>query len=266
MDDVWSNEVWDEVRSAFPNDSNGSRILITSRNKVVALHASLTPPHLLSFLDKYESWELFKKNVFRGGICPPEFETLGRQIAEGCHGLPLSIVVLAGLLANKERSLHIWSKFVGHVSSFLITQAEDTIICEKILSLSYTDLPRYLKPCFLYFGMYPEDHEIPVRQLIHLWVAEGFIQHTGQRFPEDVAEMYLENLIDRSLIQVARRRVDGGVKACRIHDLLRELCISESAKGMFLEVQSENRLDTNNSRRLSIQGNTRQYMSLNPCP
>jgi len=264
MDNIWRSEVWDEIRSAFPDDSNGSRILITSRNKEVALHASHTPPYLLPFLKKNESWELFRKKVFQEGTCPPELEIPGRQIAEGCHGLPLSIVVLAGLLANKEKSFHIWSKFVGHVSSFL-TREEDTTICQKILSLSYTGLPQRLKPCFLYFGIYPEDFEIPVRQMINLWVAEGFIQHTGHKFSEDVAEIYLEELIDRCLIQVARRRTDGGVKTCRIHALLRDFCISESAKEKFLEVSTNvNILSANKSPRLSIQGSIDPYISSNP--
>ncbi|XP_062165117.1 disease resistance protein RPP13-like [Alnus glutinosa] len=262
MDDIWRAEVWDEVRSVFPDNSNRSRILITSRNKEVALYASHTPPYYLPFLKENESWELFHKKVFRGETCPPELETLGRQIAKGCRGLPLSIVVLAGRLAKMDKSLHIWSKFVGDVTS-LLNSNEDTTICQKILSLSYTDLPRHLKPCFLYFGIYPEDFQIPVVELVSLWVAEGFIQPKGNRLPEDDAEMYLEELIDRSLIQVVRRRrIDGGVKTCRIHDLLRDLCISESAEEKFLEIHpGYEHLSTNNSRRLSIQGKTCRYQS-----
>jgi hypothetical protein len=176
-------------------------------------------------------------------------------------------VVLAGRLAKMDKSRHIWSKFAGDVTS-LLNSNDDTTICKKILSLSYIDLSRHLKPCFLYFGMFPEDFEIPVRQLIDLWVAEGFIQHTDNRLLEDVAELYLEELIDRSLIQVARRRrIDGGVKTCLIHDLLRDLCISESAEEKFLEVHSDHQyLSTNNSRRLSIQGNTRHISSNLPVP
>ena len=55
--------------------------------------------------------------MFRGGTCPPELETLGRQIVESCHGLPLAIVVLGGLLANKEKMNRTWLKNVGHVNS-----------------------------------------------------------------------------------------------------------------------------------------------------
>ncbi|XP_059461549.1 toMV resistance protein Tm-2(GCR236)-like isoform X2 [Corylus avellana] len=259
MDDIFRTEEWDEVKSVFPNCFNGSRILITSRNREVALLASDTPPYILPLLNQDDSWELFKKKVFRNGVCPPELVIPGRQIAEGCKGLPLSIVVLAGLLAKKEKSLYIWSKYVDHVTCL------DTDMCQKVLSLSYTDLPRRLKQCFLYFGMYPEDFEIPVKRLMHLWVAEGFIQHNDHRYSEDDAEIYLEELIDRSLIQVARRRSDGGVRTCRIHDLLREFCIKESAEEMFFAVHSYNRSIPNNCRRLSIQvNNAKQYINANP--
>ncbi|KAH7521629.1 hypothetical protein FEM48_Zijuj07G0053300 [Ziziphus jujuba var. spinosa] len=63
MDDVWKPRFWDEIRACFPDDSNGSRILITSREKEVASHANSTPPYFLPFLDKERSWELLCKKV-----------------------------------------------------------------------------------------------------------------------------------------------------------------------------------------------------------
>jgi hypothetical protein len=256
MDDIWKTDFWDEVRSAFPDNLNGSRILITSRNKAVTSKASNTSPYVLPFLNKDESWKLFHKMVFREEECRPELEPLARQLAEGCRGLPLSIVELGGLLANENQELPTWSKFVQDINRYL-TQ------CKDILALSYTHLPQNLKPCFLYLGAYPEDFEIPVRQLINLWVAEGFIQPTFN--PEGVAEKYLEQLIDRNLIQVASKRTDGGVKTCRVHALLRDLCISESAEAGFLEVRTEDiRSSTNKSRILSIEGRIDPYISSFP--
>ncbi|XP_023902047.1 putative disease resistance RPP13-like protein 3 [Quercus suber] len=262
MDDVWKTELWDEVSTAFPNDLNRSRLLITSRIKEVALH-SKSALYELPFLEKDKSWELFCKKAFRGGICPPELEILGKQLVKSCHGLPLAIVVLGGLLAKKEKTHRTWSKLTGHVNWYL---AQDKSSCRDILALSYNHLPLELKPCFLYFGIYPEDFEIPVRQLIQLWIAEGFIQQTGKRKKEDVAEDYLEELIDRSLIQVATKRIDGGVKTCRIHDLLRDLCISESTEEKFLEVHSDVNLSPmSKSRRISIHHANRLCISSNHC-
>ncbi|XP_059443730.1 putative late blight resistance protein homolog R1B-16 [Corylus avellana] len=257
MDDIWKPQVWNEVKDAFPDNSNGSRILITSRITEVALHASLTPPYFLQFLNKDESWELFCKKVFRGGECPPELEALGNQIAEGCRGLPLSIVVLGGLLANKEKTHRTWSKVIADVNWYLTE-------CRDILALSYTYLPRRLKPCFLYIGAFPEDFEIPVKELIKLWIAEGFIQHTGRRNVEDVADDYVEELIDRNLIQVATRRSDEGAKTCRIHDLLRDLCITKSAEEKLLYVHRDDNSSWNTSRRHSIQSRIlHQFISSN---
>jgi hypothetical protein len=181
---------------------------------------------------KMKAESSFIEKVFRGGECPPELKTLGKQIAEGCHGFPLSIVVLGGILANKEKTHQTWSKVIADVNWYLTK-------CRDILALSYTYLPRRLKPCFLYIGAYPEDFEIPVEELIKLWIAKGFIQHTIKRNIEDVADDYLEELIDRNLIQVATRRSDEGAKTCRIHDLLRDLCITKSAEDKRLYVHRD---------------------------
>ncbi|XP_030941872.1 putative late blight resistance protein homolog R1B-23 [Quercus lobata] len=105
-----------------------------------------------------------------------------------------------------------------------------------------------------------------MRQLIRLWMAEGFIPQIGNRNMVDVAEDYLEELIDRSLIQVATKRLDGGVKTCRIHDLLRDFCISESAEEKFLAVHSDFNLSPmRKSRRISIHYANHQYISSSPC-
>ncbi|KAL4301163.1 hypothetical protein AHAS_Ahas17G0273400 [Arachis hypogaea] len=111
--------------------------------------------------------------------------------------------------------------------------ATDNSRVTEVLKLSYNSLPHRLKPCFLYFGMFPEDYAIPVKRLILLWTVEGLIQppKTGildAPEVEDIAEEYLNELVDRSLVMVAKRRSDGGVKSCRIHDPLLDLCISES--------------------------------------
>ena len=261
LDDIWDNNAWDEVCTSFPDKLKGSRILITSRINEVALHAA--SPHIhpyeLPLLDKEESWELFSKKVFRGATCPQHLETLGRQIAENCGGLPLAIVVLGGLLATMKKEGHTWKRVTRNVIQYINQERSN---CSDILALSYNHLPMHLKPCFLYFGIYPEDFEIPVRQLIQLWIAEGFIQQAHNTNVEDVAEDYLEKLIDRNLIQVATRRADGGIKTCRIHDLLRELCIKESLEEKFLDIRTKDNFSTNSqSRRLSIQCATHLYIS-----
>ncbi|XP_024931549.3 putative disease resistance RPP13-like protein 3 [Ziziphus jujuba] len=262
MDDLWTTNVWDEVSEFFPNSYNGSRILITSRVKEVALSSSSqTPPYSLSYLDNKTSFELFSKKVFQGENCPPHLETLAMKIVESCKGLPLSIVVLGGLLANKEKSYETWSKLIGNIN-FNYSQKTRYL---DILALSYNHLPRKLKSCFLHLSLFPTDFEIWASDLIKLWVAEGIIQEIDERNVEDVAEEYLEELIDRSLVQVASRRTDGGVKTCYVHDLVRDLSVFESARENFLEIHSEaNPSSISKARRLSIQGNTCKNIFIDP--
>ncbi|MED6164055.1 hypothetical protein PIB30_086060, partial [Stylosanthes scabra] len=260
LDDLWKTQDWDEVKDAFPNENNGSKILITGRLREVASHATSYPPYYLQFLGDDESWELFSKKVFRGQECPDDIQHLGKQMVKSCGSLLLSIIVLGGLLANKEKSYREWSRVVGHVNWYLTR--DKTQVKDIVLKLSYDNLPTTLKPCFLYFGMYPEDCEIRVRPLLQKWVAEGFIKQSGTRNAEDVAEDYLYELIDRSLIQASRVNVNGDVKACRIHDLLRDLCISESKDDKLFEVCTDsNILERSKPRRLSIQCGIHRYVS-----
>ncbi|KAL2533018.1 NB-ARC domain-containing protein [Abeliophyllum distichum] len=94
----------------------------------------------------------------------------------------------------------------------------------------------HLKPCFLYFGAFAEATEIPVQKLTSLWVAEGFVERVKQKNSNVVSYGYLTDLISRGLVLVGKRRSDGGVKTCYVHDLLREMCLTIAEKDNFMKV------------------------------
>ncbi|XLR21220.1 putative disease resistance protein At1g50180 [Arachis hypogaea] len=239
LDDLWEPEVWDEVESLFPNNKSGNTILITSRNDEVANYTrskSYYPP----FLDKNESWKLFCK-VFGTQQCPPVLEPIGREMVEKCGFLPLAIVTLAGIVVKKKRLTVEWMRIMRNVIWYL---AKDNNGVMNVLKLSYDNLLQRLKPCFLYFAVFPEDYRIPVKQLIQLWIAKGLIQppKSGTSSAgklEDMAKEYLNELVDRSFVLVARKRSNGSLSVCRIHDLLRDLCISESKADNEFEICTE---------------------------
>ncbi|RWR76923.1 Disease resistance protein [Cinnamomum micranthum f. kanehirae] len=241
IDDIWTMQAWDELKLFLPADNLSGRVLLTTRNREVALYADpLSLPHDILHLSDDESWELFLKKIFpirntTSVVCPPELEDSGRKIVKKCCGLPLAIVVLGGLLSRRDKTSSVWSRVFDAVPWHL--SEDDSNNCKQILALSYYDLPPYLKPCFLYVGLFPEDYEIRSNELIRLWVAEGFIQR-GNQIMEDVAEDYLEELIGRSMIQVARKRSNGTVSTCRIHDLLRDLSIFEARQVNFTTAHS----------------------------
>ncbi|XP_059654911.1 putative late blight resistance protein homolog R1A-10 [Cornus florida] len=232
MDDIWELRAWNDIKRHFPNDNIGSRIIFTSRHVDVALALSAKPHHL-RFLNFDESWDLLRQKVFEGGSCPQLLIEIGKKIAKKCQGLPLAIVVIAGLLAKKDKTQDWWRHVAESVSSYIVTEREQFM---GTLALSYNHLPYHLKPCFLYFGAFPEKYEIPVWKLIWLWIAEGFIMRNQQKSLEDVAEDYMMDLIDRSLVVVSKKRANGRIKACRVHDLLRDLCLRKAQEENFMQI------------------------------
>ncbi|KAJ0780926.1 putative P-loop containing nucleoside triphosphate hydrolase, leucine-rich repeat domain superfamily [Helianthus annuus] len=231
VDDVWSIQAWDDIKVFFPNDNNGSRILLTSRLKEVALHPKSNGfVHELELLTDVESWELLCKKVFHGNDPPIELIESGKEIARKCHGLPLVVVVIAGVLAKEVRSKYLWDKIAEHVGAYIFSDHGGNT---DILALSYDHLPPHLKDCFLYLGGFPEDHKFQVRKLIWLWMAEGFVVEDGKRSLEEIGEDYLMELVDRNLVVVTDRKFNGAIKACSVHDLLRELCLKRATKGHF---------------------------------
>ncbi|KAF8400590.1 hypothetical protein HHK36_013889 [Tetracentron sinense] len=207
----WIDEAWDAFELAFPNGMEGSRVMLTTHNKDVAVYADArSVPHELKFL--------------------PESKDI-------CGGLPLAIVVLGGMLSCKEKVLSEWQK-VSKSATWQLQEGQNRI--SGILALSYNDLPYYLKSCFVYCGVFPEDFEIPSWKLTKLWIAEGFVQQRGAERLEEVADDYLKELIHRSMIQVAKRSSKGRVKTCHIHDLLRDLAIAEAKEGKFFDIYAHN--------------------------
>ncbi|CDP11649.1 unnamed protein product [Coffea canephora] len=235
MDDVWNIEAWDDLKSSFPDDVNGSRILMTSRLLDVVSKVTLENDLLdLRPLSEEESWELLKMKVFSKVGCPEELLEVGKEIARNCKGLPLSIVAIAGLLQGEHMKPDSWKQIAESLNSIIVIDPQTR--CMDILELSYKHLPDYLKACFLYLGAFQRDKEIPVRRLIWLWMAEGFILKRDSRSLEDLGEGYLRDLIGRSLITVAKRRSNGSVKTCGVHDMVRNLCLLKAKEENFLKL------------------------------
>ncbi|KAK4726465.1 hypothetical protein R3W88_031382 [Solanum pinnatisectum] len=152
-------------------------------------------------------------------------------MVEKCRGLALAIVVLSGLLLHK-RGLDEWQKVKDHLWKNIIE--DKSVEISNILSLSYNDLSTALKQCFLYFGIFPEDKVLEAENIIWLWMVEGFIPRGEERM-EDVAEGFLNELIRRSLVQVAKTFWEK-VTECRVHDLLRDLAIQKALEINFFDI------------------------------
>ncbi|XP_031091155.1 putative late blight resistance protein homolog R1B-16 [Ipomoea triloba] len=198
IDDIWSTAAWDSVQRCFPDDNNGSRILLTSRLREVAEYVSSgKSPLNMPFLNADESWNLYCK-VFGKTEFLLVFEQIGKDIVKKCKGLPLAITIVASLLSKTEEVEEKWK----NVAKSVMSDSNDAY--SRILYLSYNQLPHPLKACFLYFGIFEEDYEIPVKKLVRLWVAEGFLSIVKHVNTEKVAMECLQDLVDRSLVIVSK--------------------------------------------------------------
>ncbi|XP_019154381.1 PREDICTED: putative late blight resistance protein homolog R1B-17 isoform X2 [Ipomoea nil] len=253
IDDIWSTTAWDSLQRCFPDDNNGSRILLTSRLREVAEYASSgNSPLNMPFLDADESWNLYCK-VFGKTEFLLVFEQIGRDIVKKCEGLPLAITVIASLLSKTEEEEEKWK----NVAKSVIGDSNDA--CSRILYLSYNQLPHHLKACFLYFGVFREDYEIPVKKLVRLWAAEGFLRAMKPVNMEEVAMECLQDLVDRSLVIVSKQSYNREMKRIRIHDMLRDLCLKEAGHENLLNAIIADKEFSFNKRMIS------QHQFSKPC-
>ncbi|XP_058089102.1 disease resistance protein RPM1-like [Magnolia sinica] len=252
LDDVWNVGAWTDLNIAFPRNRCGSRIMLTTRNQNVASAlGDGNRPFPLERLQEKEAWVLFSKKAFWKEPCPPELQHLAQKIVEKCGGLPLAIVSLGSLLSWKDKTALEWNRVYGNLS-WQLTNDQMLERVKHILLLSFYDLPYHLKHCFLYCCMFPEDYLIHRKQLIRLWVAEGFVK-TGKITMEEAAEGYLKELIHRNILQVVETNGFGRLRACRMHDIMREVALSISDEEKFCMTYDELQAMQNGKvRRMSI--------------
>ncbi|GMN62090.1 hypothetical protein TIFTF001_031157 [Ficus carica] len=260
FDDVWNNEFWGDIEHALPSNQNSGRILITTRKAAVAnscRRSSSVHVHMFQSLLLEKAMELFSKKTFEfeyGGGCPPELEELSVDIVFRCQGLPLAIVAVAGILSTKDKTVYQWRRFLNSLSVEMLNHSDT----ERILMLSYNDLPYNLKCCVLYFGMFPKGYSIRCGRLIRQWIAEGFVKSEPGKSLEDVAKEFLTELVDRSLVEISEVDDEGKAKTCRIHDLLHAVVFKKMEDLSFCQVFSGDELSNFNAvaRRLSIIGSS----------
>ncbi|XP_031098370.1 putative late blight resistance protein homolog R1A-3 [Ipomoea triloba] len=111
LEDVPTTLVWDDIQSCFPDDSNASRILLTTLFGDVAKYVS-KPSFHISFLNPSESWDLFFYR-FSGNqymYMAPKFKEIAKSLVEECKGLPRSIVTVADRLSKCDYTVKEWRK------------------------------------------------------------------------------------------------------------------------------------------------------------
>lgn len=202
LDDVWHVDELHVIKDALPSHRNGSRVIVTTtRSFNVTDYDRVYEVKPLQSADAEKLFCECASSSNHGRISH-------KRILEKCEGLPLAIVTIGNLLRKKGADEIEWNK----VHRSLDSESECSIDVSRALSrltYRYNRLPRHLKPCLIYLGIFPEGQLIKRMRLIQLWIAEGFIEEN-----EEVEDDYLNELMDYGVIQVAERSYCGKVKSC----------------------------------------------------
>jgi len=243
FDDLWEINHWNWISGiALPSSNNkGSRIIVTTRDAGLARHC--TSELLIYDLKPLEIDDAIKLLQRKTNITHEEMDkdenlsTIVTKVVKKCGYLPLAILTIGGVLATKKKAE--WENFYQKLPSELESNPSLEAI-RRVVTLSYNHLPSCLKPCLLYLSIFPEDYEIKRSHLVGRWIAEGFVRAKVGTTIDEVGKEYFDELISRSMIQSSRLGMEGSVKTCRVHDIMRDIIVSISREENFVHLIQSN--------------------------
>ncbi|XP_068310267.1 putative disease resistance protein RGA3 [Pyrus communis] len=252
LDDVWNEDFrkWENLMECLSKlySAAGSKIVVTTRSgKVASISEKLLPRHDLEKLSADECWSIMKDRAFSNSSAhiTLEFQTIGREIAKNCGGVPLVAKVLGGILHRK--SIEEWSSFKNSRIWHNLSKEEDIIM--PVLKLSFDNLESpSLKQCFSYCSVFKKDSIIKKDKLIQLWMAQGLLHPSPgeSKDMEDIGDEYFNILLHSSLFQDASMSDNDIVSICQMHDLVHDLaeCVfkSESLTGDLCGIDNTNEI------------------------
>jgi len=130
--------------------------------------------------------------------------------------------------------IETWEKMLSSLGRYRLETSPSLEWMRHVLDLSYRDLCPNLRNCVLYLGIFPEDWIIIKDDLLRRWVAEGFVCDAYGCVPEEIAEGYFIELVNRNIIQVAEFNEYNEATSCRVHDTMLDFINSQGHRGQLL--------------------------------
>ncbi|KAH9685783.1 hypothetical protein KPL70_014089 [Citrus sinensis] len=225
LDDVWDGDYkkWNPFFSCLKNGHHESKILITTRDRSVALQLGSIDIIPVKELAEEECWSLLERLAFfRRSVDDHEkLEPIGRKIAHKCKGLPLAAKVIWNLLRSKS-TVKEWQRILDS-EMWKVEEIGQGLLAP--LLLSYNDLPSnsMVKRCFLYCAVFPKDYNMYKEELISLWMAQGYLNADEDEELEMIGEEYFNMLATRSFFQEFKKDDDDDeIISCKMHHTLHD--------------------------------------------
>ncbi|XP_073009183.1 uncharacterized protein [Typha latifolia] len=231
LDDVWcykseNKTEWEQLLAPLAFGERGSKILVTSRPENISnMPVELRTQSIMKLKDlgEDEFVSLFMHHAFRGtklseSHLQEELEKIGKQILQKLCKSPLAAKAVGGQLSKRLQS-NFWRAAL---------EQDNLSDAQKALMWSYNRLDAPLQRCFSYFSLFPKGHTFKMEKMIHLWMAEGFINPSdkGKRM-EDIGNDYFDELVSGSFLQLLENYGYG------MHDLFHDLAENISKEDCF---------------------------------
>ncbi|KAK1279689.1 Disease resistance protein [Acorus gramineus] len=249
LDDMWGRLELSEV--GIPEDDERCKIILTSRSLEVCNSMKSQKNVLLGVLSEDDSWKLFEENTV------VIEQSIARDVASECRGLPLAIVTIGRALIGKSKT--DWEAALDQLRANVPENIHDLERMFKRLKVSYDLLEgEETKSCFLLCSMFGEDVEIDVEDLTMYAMGEKFLKRVYSLQEARHRVKFLVNKLKASCL-LLEGRSENYVK---MHDVIRDMAIyiaSDKKEGCLSKVCSGNQCwneadDLKECRRLSILG------------
>ncbi|RHN38956.1 putative P-loop containing nucleoside triphosphate hydrolase, leucine-rich repeat domain, L [Medicago truncatula] len=248
LDDIWNDsfEKWAQLKTYLMCGAQGSKVVVTTRSKVVAQTMGVSVPYTLNGLTPEKSWSLLKNIVTYGdetkGVLNQTLETIGKKIAVKCSGVPLAIRTLGGLLQGKSDE----TEWVGVLQDDFWKLCEEEESIMPVLKLSYHNLSPQLRQCFAYCAIYPKDWKIHKHELIHLWMAQGYLECSAKKkLMEDIGNQFVNIFLMKSFLQDVETDSCGDIHSFKMHDLIHDLAMEVAGNDCcYLDSETKNLVES----------------------
>uniref|UniRef100_A0A0E0DQK4 NB-ARC domain-containing protein n=1 Tax=Oryza meridionalis TaxID=40149 RepID=A0A0E0DQK4_9ORYZ len=203
--DIWFNksqdaQEWDLLLAPILSSHKGAtKVLVTSRSKTLP-HALFSEDVIdLENMKDTEFQALFKHHAFSGATTQDlklrgRLEELAEKIAERLGRSPLAAKVVGSHL-RRTMNIEDWK---GALTIKIGNLGEP----RRALLWSYQKLDPRLQRCFLYCSLFPKGYKYIIDELVHLWVAEGFIDGCDMnKTMENTGMDYFKEMVSWSFFQ-----------------------------------------------------------------
>ncbi|OMO52543.1 Disease resistance protein [Corchorus capsularis] len=227
LDDVWKELDLKAVGLGIPVGEHrfkGCKILLTTRSERVCSFMQSGRVVRLDLLNENEACQLFKSSAALDDNTSSDIAQVAAEVVKECKGLPIALSTLGKAL--KGASLHKWREASQSLKNHTVLDniecvAEDDRNAYICLKLSYDFLKlEHTKKCFLLCSFYPEDHSIPIEELVrHAWSLELFKGKKSIQEARDAIYTVMDDLKACSLL------LDDGKTHVKMHDMVRDVAL-----------------------------------------